>query len=47
MEMTKILTPAEYEEALGLAEGVAMTTTFLASTPMTGLSGLFFHDFAN
>ena len=38
--------PAPLRRALGTCEHTAMTVSFLASTPMRGLSGLYFADFA-
>ena len=37
--------PRTLRQALGTANGAALTATFLASTPMRGLSGLYFDDF--
>ena len=37
--------PRPLRKALGSTNGAALTATFLASTPMRGLSGLFFDDF--
>ncbi len=38
--------PAPLRRRLGAVDGAALTTTFLASTPMRGLHGLYFSDFA-
>lgn len=39
--------PRPMRQLLGTANGAALTATFLASTPMRGLNGLFFDDFTN
>ena len=39
--------PSPLRRLLGSAEGAALTATFLASTPVKGMNGLFFADFAS